>query len=232
MDMQVYEGRLKVFLLKDISINSVQEKISALIDKALVQNEKMAAFHQKISYKNYCFSGFCPVESERVYRQDKIYTIQIRTIDENLMNYFKEHLINAYTEEMKSLTMTVRRIKKIPISRIYTLTPVIQKFDGGYWKEIVTLDEFERRLKENLIKKYNNFTGEKCDEDFDLYTHLQFDNKGPISCPYKGITLLGDKITLQLAQNPMAQELAYMALGCGLGENNARGNGFCGYRYL
>lgn len=62
--MNVYEGRLKVFLLKDISINSVQEKISALIDKALVQNEKMAAFHQKISYKNYCFSGFYPVESE------------------------------------------------------------------------------------------------------------------------------------------------------------------------
>ncbi|WP_224168829.1 MULTISPECIES: CRISPR-associated endoribonuclease Cas6 [Eubacterium] len=232
MDMQVYEGRLKVFLLKDIPISAVQEKISALIDKALVQNEKMAAFHQKTDYKNYSFSGFYPVEPQRVYRQDKIYTIQIRTIDENLMNYFQEYLTNAYTEEMKSLTMTVRKIKKIPIGRVYTLTPVIQKFDGGYWKEIVTLDEFERRLKENLIKKYNNFMGEKCDEDFDLYTHLQFDNKGPISCPYKGITLLGDKITLQLAQNPMAQELAYMALGCGLGENNARGNGFCGYRYL
>ncbi len=74
--------------------------------------------------------GFSRVERERVYRQDKIYTIQIRTIDENLMNYFKEHLINAYTEEMKSLTMTVRRIKKIPIGRIYTLTPVIQKSGG------------------------------------------------------------------------------------------------------
>ncbi|MDO5434673.1 CRISPR-associated endoribonuclease Cas6, partial [Eubacterium sp.] len=173
--MQVYEGRLKVFLLKDIPISAVQEKISALIDKALVQNEKMASFHQKTDYKNYSFSGFYPVESQRVYRQDKIYTIQIRTIDENLMNYFQEYLTNAYTEEMKSLTMTVRKIKKIPIGRVYTLTPVIQKFDGGYWKEIVTLDEFERRLKENLIKKYNNFTGEKCDEDFDLYTHLQFD---------------------------------------------------------
>ena len=95
--MQVYEGRLKVFLLKDVLISLVQEKITALIDKALVRSEEMAAFHQKVGYKNYCFSGFCPVESERVYRQDKIYTIQIRTIDENLMNYFKEHLINAYT---------------------------------------------------------------------------------------------------------------------------------------
>ena len=230
--MQVLEGQLKVFLLKNIPINLVQEKISALVDKALVQNEDMAAFHQKLAYKNYCFSGFHPVEYKRVYKQDKIYTIQIRTIDENLMNYFKEHLINVYTEELKALTMTVKKIKKIPIGRIYTLTPLIQKFDGGYWKEITTLDEFERRIKENLIKKYNNFTGEKCDEDFDLYTHLQFDNKGPISCPYKGVTLLGDKITLQIAQNPMAQELAYMALGCGLGENNARGNGFCGYKYL
>lgn len=230
--MDVYEGCLKVFLVKDIPLNVVQEKISALVDKALVQNEDMAAFHQKIAYKNYCFSGFHPIEHQKVYREGNIYTVQIRTIDENLMNYFKEHLINVYTEELKALTMTVKKIKKIPIGRIYTLTPLIQKFDGGYWKEITTLDEFERRIKENLIKKYNNFTGEKCDEDFDLYTHLQFDNKGPISCPYKGVTLLGDKITLQIAQNTMAQELAYMALGCGLGENNARGNGFCGYKYL
>lgn len=42
--MQVYEGRLKVFLLKDIPISAVQEKISALIDKALVQNEKWRHF--------------------------------------------------------------------------------------------------------------------------------------------------------------------------------------------
>ena len=45
------------------------------------------------------------------------------------------------------------------------------------------------------------------------------------------IALLGDKVNLTAACNDMAQELLYMALGTGVGENNARGCGFLGYRF-
>lgn len=50
--------------------------------------------------------------------------------------------------------------------------------------------------------------------------------------PYKNINLLGDKIVLEVAQNHQAQELAYLALGVGLLENNSRGFGFVNFKYL
>ena len=49
--------------------------------------------------------------------------------------------------------------------------------------------------------------------------------------PYKNVVLLGDKLSLTISKDERAQELAYMALGTGIGENNARGCGFLSYRY-
>ena len=54
----------------------------------------------------------------------------------------------------------------------------------------------------------------------------------PVKIPYKNIHLLGDKIDLEIANNEMAQKLAYFALGVGLGENNSRSCGFVNYKYL
>lgn len=94
----------------------------------------------------------------------------------------------------------------------------------------MSLDEYERLLKENLIKKYNEFTNQKINEDFELYTYIKFINRKPIANLYKEkIKLLGDKISIKIADNNMAQELAYFALGTGLGTTNARGFGYCNY---
>ena len=49
---------------------------------------------------------------------------------------------------------------------------------------------------------------------------------------FKDITFLGDKIRLSISDNKTAQELAYMALGTGIGEINSRGAGFLGWRWL
>ncbi len=96
----------------------------------------------------------------------------------------------------------------------------------------MSLSEFEERIKINLIKKYNKFTGEKIEENFDFYTSIEFKNKKPISVNYKNIKLLGDKLQLNIADDKLSQKIAYMALGTGLGENNSRGLGFVNFRYL
>ena len=118
------------------------------------------------------------------------------------------------------------------ISEIYTLTPVIIKTDKGYWRDQISINEFERLLVENLIKKYNQYTGEKIDEDFQLYTSLTFMNRKPVKVEYKGIHLLGDKVNLKISDDVRAQELAYVLLGTGIGTMNARGYGYCNYRWL
>ena len=106
------------------------------------------------------------------------------------------------------------------ISKLYSVTPVILKNDFGYWKAEISLPEYEERLIVNI------------EDDVHLYDSILFKNKMPVKIPYKNIHLLGDKIDLEIANNEMAQKLAYFALGVGLGENNSRSCGFVNYKYL
>ena len=141
-------------------------------------------------------------------------------------------LANHYTETLKGLIVEKRIISKRFIEEIYTLTPAIQKNDIGYWKDNYSVEQYEQRLFINAVKKYNAFTNSKLDEDFDLYTSIQFLNKKPVKFRYKGITLLGDKFDLKIADNKKAQELAYFLIGTGICEMNSRGAGYCNYKYI
>lgn len=51
--------------------------------------------------------------------------------------------------------------------------------------------------------------GERIEENFQLYTNIIFLNRKPIANEYKGIRLLGDKISLKIADDVQAQEMAY-----------------------
>ena len=61
---------------------------------------------------------------------------------------------------------------------------------------------------------------------------IKFENIKPISTKYKNISLLGDKMTLYIAENEMAQEMAYFILGTGLLEMGSRGFGYCNYKWI
>ena len=69
-------------------------------------------------------------------------------------------------------------------------------------------------------------------EDILLYDVIKINNRMPIKILYKNINLLGDKVSLKISNQQLAQDLAYFALGVGLGENNSRGCGFMNYKFL
>lgn len=230
--MQVYQIRIKLYMLTDVDLNRIQTKLTAFIDKGFPRNEELLQMHEENNFKNYCYDLPYSVEKDKIYKKGKIYTVTIRTIDPKLAKYFQEVCINNYTDEIKGLTSEIRIIPKKIIDSLYTLTPVILKDDKGYWRKHMQLTEFEEQLKVNLIKKWNTFTGEKLSEDFRLYTLLEFLNETPVPMEYKNIKLLGDKIRLQIADNETAQKLAYMALGTGLLSMNSRGAGYVNYRWL
>lgn len=230
--MQVYQIRIKLYMLTDVALNRIQTNLTAFIDKGFLENEELLQMHEENKFKNYCYDLPYPIEKDKIYKKGKIYTVTIRTIDSRLAKYFQEVCVNSYTDEVKGLTSEIRIIPKKVIDSIYTLTPVILKDDKGYWRKHMQLAEFENQLKVNLIKKWNRFTGEKLSEDFSLYTLLEFLNETPVPMEYKSIKLLGDKIRLQIADNETAQKLAYMALGTGLLSMNSRGAGYVNYRWL
>lgn len=229
--IRVFEIRVKIYIVKDIPLPEILGKEAEYIDSALAQNEKWLEYHKKNQYKNYCFSGLFPIEKDGIYKRDNIYTITVRTVDSELAQYFSKVLRNHYTDSIKGLTSENRILPKKMLSEIYSLTPVIQKSEG-YWRNRISLEKYEQRLFENAVKKYNQYTGQKINEDFQLYTNIAFLNKKPIANEYKGIRLLGDKVNLKIADNEQAQELAYFLLGTGLYEMNSRGMGYCNYRWL
>ncbi len=230
--MKVYELTLKIFLLKDLPIDNAYEKLSELIDKSLCKGAELLALHNENNYKYYTFSLPYKLEQNKTYKAGNVYSVKIRTIDEKILKNFETQLVNMYTSFIKALTIDVKIIPKKHISTIYSITPVVIKTDNGYWKGNLSLDQYERRIKENIIKKYNQFLNEKVSEDFPLYNFIKFDNKKPIGIKYKNITLLGDKVTLNIADDELSQNMAYLALGSGVGEMGPRGMGFVNYKWM
>ena len=230
--MKVFELNLKVFLLKNISIEDSQERIAEFVDLALGKSKEFLSFHNENEFKNYCFNSFYPLEEDGIYKAGKVYTINLRTIDKELANHFHANLANEHNNFIKGLMCEIRILPKKLIEKLYSITPVIIKTDKGYWKNSLSIDEFERRIKENLIKKYNQYNDVKISEDFELYTTILMKNRKPIATTYKGRRILGDKLSIDISSDEIAQELAYMALGTGIGEMNPRGLGFVNYRWL
>lgn len=230
--MDVYELKVKLFLLKDISIKDALNQIASFIDETLTKEERMLALHQKNCYKNYVFCSLYPTAPQDMYKKENVYSVVIRTIDLKLADYFCNKLPRHDNSTFKGLTCEIKIIPKRLIEKVYSLTPLLLKNGkDGYWKKHMSFEGFETRLKANLIKKYNDYTNGKVDEDFQLYTTITLLNKTPIKVPYKNIHLLGDKIELQVADNERAQKLIYMCLGTGILESNARGNGFVNYQW-
>lgn len=230
--VKIYELTLKVFLMKNISYEKTLEKISKLIDKSLSKDKDLLNFHEKNSHKFYTFNSLYPIEKSKIYKEGKIYSIKIRTINEALSDYFKKNLVNEYTDYIKALTIECTTIPKRYIEKIYSITPVVIKTEKGYWKHNLSLEQFEKRIKDNLIKKFNDYYNTKIHEDFTLFRFINIENQKPIASKYKNISILGDKVTVVIDENESAQKLAYLAIGTSIGEMNARGYGFVNYKWL
>lgn len=230
--MRVYDIKVKLYMLREIPLRQIQSKVTSFLDKGFAGDTELLQMHESNAFKNYCFDFPYQIDSDKIYHKGKIYTLTVRTIDPKLAGYFSEVCVNCYTEDMKGLSAEMRILPHKHIQTLYTLTPVILKDEKGYWQKHMSLLDFEDRLKVNLVKKWNQAQGDKLAEDFQLYSMLEFLNEAPIPMEYKNIKLLGDKIRLQIADNETAQKVAYMALGTGLLEMNARGAGFVNYRWL
>lgn len=230
--MTVFELSVKVYLSEMILYSDLSYELAQLIDKTLALDSNLLELHNKNCFKNYCFNGLYPLEKSKVYKQDNIYTFQIRSIEESLIQFLYTKLKNMFTSKIKVLKVDLKIIKQKHIEKIYSITPIIIKNNNGYWKGNISLEEYEKRIRSNLFKKYKNFTGEDINEEAPIFTAIEFKNNKPVNFKYKSINLLGDKISLIIADDEISQKIAYMALGTSIGELGARSAGYVNFRYL
>lgn len=233
--MKVYEITVRIYIAKSIKVLDMQGSIAHFIDSYLSKDEGFAQFHQEKGLKCYTMDLPYPIEKGMCeYRGDCIYQFRIRTISEEVSAYLLSGIAEHRTEEIKGLIRTVRVIPHKHISSIYTLTPVIlvDPKGRGYWRDIMAFSEYEEMLKKSIVHQYEVCTGEKITRECSLYDQIELKNKCAIGIPYKGIMLLGDKLSMQISDDETAQRIAYFLLGSGLGSKSSRGFGFLGYRFL
>lgn len=229
----LYEYDIKVLLLKDINLRDIGECIGDLLTQVLCSDESWQKKHYDKTYKKYCFNYLYPLAIKDTYTRGGVYNFQCRVVDEHV-----ERIFDTYLKDFKNDYFKVLLIRKNEISqrgvieKVYATTPIIIKNNNGYWKNKESLDFFEKRIRDNLIKKYNALTGNDIREAV-IFNNLIIDNRKPIAVDYKNITLLGDKATFYIAQDELSQRIIRCALGMGVGENNVTlGSGFVNFKYF
>lgn len=236
--MQIYEGTLKLFLLKDIFNANYQEKIAAVIDKSFLFDESRKDFHEKQALKGYVFNGFFDKNKKNKgykYPAGSVYSVRIRSLNKNLMDYFKINLCNVRTQEIQALTFDYRSLPNTIVKTLYSVTPAVCKFEDGYWKKSHSIESVIERIEQNARKKLKLF-GETVPEDIDFIINIkkinsypivrEFNRKGSQNDNKQKIKFLCDKFELDISPNENSQKLAKAIIGAGLLEMNARGFGY------
>ena len=230
-EIRVFQVDIKINLLKNVSYQDTLYSLGSFLNHALSLSDETLDLHLKKEFKGYCFSNLKPMEPDKVYKEGQVYSFSVRTVKKELAQYLTKVLPEITWEGMKGIVAKSMLIPKIPIEKLYTLNYCIIKNDSGYWKKNLTLEEFEKRLNDNCQKKYTFFTEKEIEQTKKFYSHIQFLNRKVIAMHYKDISLLGDKIELCIDADPVSQEVAYMLLGVGLGENNSSmGAGYVNYK--
>ena len=222
----VYQICIKLYLFNDIKLEDLQEKLCSFVDGGLAKDPYYLAMHEEKEFKKYNFGLLWPIERDKVYKKDSIYSFTLRTIDRELALFFVNKLVNEYNNDFKALMGEIKILPRHLIEKLYSITTTLFKCEDGYWRDNHGISDYQRMLKENLVKKNNFFCGEKMDESFEFVRSIEFKNSIPINIHYKGISLQGDKFDLYVDENEQSQELAYLALGVGIGCNGSRGSGF------
>ena len=144
--------------------------------------------------------------------------------NENFLK-IKQVLNNFQNEEFKVIVSDLESSTQRKINTLATLTPAIITSDKGDYLINNDMQLVKERILANAQKKYNQLYNEKINMDF-IKSIKQTNNK-PIKIPYKSINILGYKFEIEVKDDPISQNLAYLILSVGLLEKNAEGFGFC-----
>jgi CRISPR-associated endoribonuclease Cas6 len=242
--MKIFELRCISYLKQDIAFDESFDCISKFINYSICQKEEYVLKHNKNVFNNYCFGSFMPIQIDKLYKKGNTYNFTIRTIDEKfateLVNLLRVNINNPF---LQIVQVERKDIKPFFISELYSATPVImslKKEDISSYQLFWTLEksgdiiELQNQLQDNLLKKYEEFFGEKLNPTQNFIQLLEVKNQKPQSIYFtttkneiqKKVRLLGNKFRIVPNEDEISQKLAFLTLGVGLGEKVSYGGGF------
>ena len=231
--MNYYELKIKIKLKKEIKMEEASYKIGVFINHSMLNTPLLKKLHEEKFYK-YVFDTFYPIERDKLYKKDKVYSFRLRSINLQLLNKMAMALYNHEYGDIKAIDADLNMIEVNQIKELYTLKPVIVTEDnGGPWiNGKNSIETLIRKLNENLEKKSNQSAGTNEYRDTGIFIdNIEITNRVPIKYKYKSVNLLGNKLRIEVKQDEISQHKALIALALGLGEKGSSlGAGFCGYK--
>lgn len=218
---------LKVTTLLKQNIESVQtyEEISNLIAYAMLKDVVLKKLHEENTYKNYVFCNLYPIEKDTIYKKGNVYTFDLRGIEFEKMIKLKQVLETMENEKFKIIQINFQTGIQRNIKKLITLTPAIITTERGDYDIKENMNLVKDRILANTQKKYKNIYHTEVNMDF--IEDIKKLNRTPVKIPYKNINILGNKFEIQIKEDPMSQNLAYLILSTGILEKNSQGFGFC-----
>lgn len=230
MNKSYYELEIKVYNKDNMHEANMYEKLAKLNNFSFKNSQILSCLHTNKGLKHYSFSGLYPIEQDRVYKEDEIYSYLFRTYNENMAHEFLKCIKGIKNDDFVVTDVIIRSWKHRDIKYVDSLTPtVITLKDGLRWnKDIHGIEIAKEQIFKNLIRKYNslnntNFTFNYCD----IIKEISLKNKSLKILNYKGIKILGYKLRVEFQENNIAQEIANLSVVNGIGEKNSSfGMGF------
>ncbi len=223
--MKYYNLKLTTLLKQNIESVQTYEKISNLIAYAMLKDVVLKKLHEENTYKNYVFCNLYPVEKDTIYKKGNVYTFDLRGIEFEKMIKLKQVLETTENEYFKVIQINFQTGIQRNIKKLITLTPAIITTEKGDYDIMENMNLIKDRILANTQKKYKNIYHTEVNIDF--IQNIKKLNRTPIKIPYKNINILGNKFEIQIKEDPMSQNLAYLILSTGILEKNSQGFGFC-----
>lgn len=227
--MNYYELTCTTLLLKDIYFDSVGEELGKNISNSMLLDSELANIHESKGYKYYVYDSLYPRERDKTYKKGNVYIFRIRSIDKELILKFRKTLSNYSSKDgIQILSTEIKTYRQFYITELYTVTPAVATVDDRFWVRGDSIELLDRRINENLIKKYQDYYGEDINTKESFIQAIELKNYKPIGFVYKDIRLIGNKFNILVKSDEVSQKLAFLALGTGLLEkNSSNGMGFC-----
>ncbi len=232
--MKYFELTCTAYLKKDIGFKDSFEIISKFISYSMMQLDELKRIHSSKGYKFYTFNNFYPIENNQVYKKGNTYKFKIRTINEKFTKITDALRSNINNPHFTAVEVHTKQVKQFFVSELYSITPVVSiNSDGKYWTFDMDGDivKLQKLLQDNLEKKYTNFYNQDIKPTQNFIQLLEIKNRKPqniwINKNGKKFRFFGNKFKIIPNEDEVSQKLAFLALGCGLGEKNSFGGGFC-----
>jgi len=223
----------------------------------LIRNSRYASLHDKKGYKYFSFSNIIPPTQEIDQGSSK--TLIIASPDENFIKTLSNCLMQPHAREIKIGQMifkveaartAIHDLPRRPFSG-FTLssgTPIVVRIpksrlqDYGistkhsypyvYWRKEHTPTAFIKQLKENLVKKYNEYYNTDL-ELLQIIDQFQFRKQVAIPLEIKGeeTIIVGTLWDFHFtASDDSRRNILQFGLDAGFGEMNSLGFGFMNLR--